>query len=590
MSAVVLLACLVVIACKKKEQDGAAAAAPAGGEQPATEPAAASGAAAVGEPTEPAQPAAVAKRKAIAVAAAESVACALMDDGTVRCWGEDAGGALGDNETEEDSASPVQVAGISGAKALDIGGRGTGCAQLEDGSMKCWGFGAMLCREEYSAAPTPVEMPALAGVKQFDLGQGDAPCAVKADGTVACWGSGRWGLHGVPDKETEERLPVAIPGVTDAVKVACGRLHTCALLGSGKVTCWGTNTWSLIAPERSNEKIGPTEIAGVTDAVDIMSAGDLSCLRKKDGTAHCWGGINYGKGLQAVPEWDGVQEWSGRSGVQCAVLADGVVKCRGYNDHGQLGVGDTEKHEGCVVPSGLGQATGVAVGDGFACAVLADGSVSCWGKNARGNLGNGTLVDSGAPVAVKYIQDETLPPLEDGYATTPPSGFPVQQFPAELPEGCTRPETIVAKGFMSKVDTIEFRSASAILDEGKMRIDIANVDREDLASFFDGEFRGNQMRFRLLLRHVAPPAEEGGVGEVMPIDVGTYVFQSGNERWFSLGYNHKHVSGGIEDQGTSSTVTLTHVSDQLLCGTLSISAGAHEMSGPFIAPVVTKAE
>lgn len=68
--------------------------------------------------------------------------CALIGDGTVRCWGSNSYGQLGDGKGaylwEQHSATPVAVVGLSGATAIAAGGYHT-CALMEGSSVRCWG-------------------------------------------------------------------------------------------------------------------------------------------------------------------------------------------------------------------------------------------------------------------------------------------------------------------------------------------------------------------------------------------------------------------------------------------------------------------
>ena len=81
------------------------------------------------------------------LAAGGTFACAVLDDGTVRCWGDDSLGQLGDGQRGRDPQGPVMVIATPGAAPTNplqrvaeiAGGVDTACALLTDGSLRCWG-------------------------------------------------------------------------------------------------------------------------------------------------------------------------------------------------------------------------------------------------------------------------------------------------------------------------------------------------------------------------------------------------------------------------------------------------------------------
>src|SRR2546427_4662560 len=122
--------------------------------------------------------------------------CALLQDGAVRCWGNNNSGQLGDGTTV-DSPTPVAVTGMTGASAVSGGGFHT-CASFPDGTLQCWG--------------------------RNNAGQLGDPATIQRMATT----------------------PVPVTGITTAVAVAAGAFHTCALLGDGTVRCWGQNDYGQL--------------------------------------------------------------------------------------------------------------------------------------------------------------------------------------------------------------------------------------------------------------------------------------------------------------------------------------------------------
>jgi alpha-tubulin suppressor-like RCC1 family protein len=235
--------------------------------------------------------------------------CVLLAGGTARCWGQNQQGRLGDGTTTSPRRAPVAVMGLSGATALAAGGAHT-CAVLTDGTATCWGLGSHGERGDgttttsRSVAGTPVS--GLADVTAITAG-GSHSCALLGDGTVWCWGWNGSGQVGDGGSMTAARpLPVAVPGLSNAVAVEAGESHSCAVLDGGSARCWGANGRGQLGDGTMMQR--PTPNTFMISGVASLAAG----------------------GTFAV---------SAPPAHTCALLTDGTAHCTGNNDDGQLGDG-----------------------------------------------------------------------------------------------------------------------------------------------------------------------------------------------------------------------------------------------------------
>jgi len=211
---------------------------------------------------------------AVAVAAGDAHTCVVIAGGTVSCWGSDSNGQLGAS-VDGSSTSPVVVSGISGAVTVAAGGAHS-CALLAGGTVQCWGSNAngQLGNNSTTDSSTPVVVSGLTGAVAITAG-GASTCALLANGTVKCWGLNTSGQLG--DNTTTQRLtPVAVHGVGNVgtlgnvIAVEAGSSHTCALLASGTVKCWGQNLNGELGNGTSgNSSHTPVAVSGVSGATGL---------------------------------------------------------------------------------------------------------------------------------------------------------------------------------------------------------------------------------------------------------------------------------------------------------------------------------
>ncbi len=199
---------------------------------------------------------------AVAVCAGGEFACALIKAGTVNCWGGNYLGQLGTGAFFPDIiATPNTVKNLSGAVSLACGASHA-CAVLSDGTAKCWGYNVwgQLGDGTFVSKPSAVQVSTLTSVKSIAAAAYHS-CALLADGTARCWGENSWGELGDGSNAQKSSVPVSVAGLSGAVAIAAGGFHTCALLGGG-IRCWGYNNYGQLGDGTTTSASVPVAVKG----------------------------------------------------------------------------------------------------------------------------------------------------------------------------------------------------------------------------------------------------------------------------------------------------------------------------------------
>jgi alpha-tubulin suppressor-like RCC1 family protein len=399
-------------------------------------------------------------------ASAGSRTCALLSGGTVKCWGENGEGGLGDGTTTTRTA-PVAVSGVANATAIAMGQR-DGCAVISGGAVKCWGSnsygqladgtsgnnrlvgttasgittatavgigdrqicyvlsgGSVKCAgETFHAGQTlsPSTVSGITTASGISLGLYHA-CALLSGGSVKCWGYNSVGQLGIGTVANLTLPSTAVSGITTATSIASGQYSNCALLSDQTVKCWGDNSNGQIGNGKtSSDRLTPGPVSGLSSVTNVAAGQNYTCAIVSGGAVKCWGENSNGQlgdgthttsmtpvttsGIANATAISVVSAGDDNSYTHtCVIISGGTVKCWGSNGDGQLGDGTNDNQNTPVTVSGISTASGISVGLRHTCAVLTNGTVKCWGRNADGQLGDGTNDDQNTPVTVSDISN-----------------------------------------------------------------------------------------------------------------------------------------------------------------------------------------
>lgn len=288
----------------------------------------------------------------LSLSAGQVHAC-LAKAGLVYCWGDNRDGQLGGGDTLEHPA-PVLVKGAANIVQVAAGERHT-CVLDAEGAVSCFGSnlqGQLGQATNVGSASSPLLVTLPGPAAYLDVSYLHS-CAILTSGKLYCWGENvetQLGQGDAPDEN--QSTPVSVTDFSDFVSVACGQGHTLALRESGELYGWGRNTTGQIGlgDGMPNRIRVPTLITGATPLASLDAGQDSACGLAKDGSAWCWGsGIEQHLGTfsedtvltpRAVAGVPTLTSISLDTFHTCALDEQARLWCFGRAIEGQLGLGD----------------------------------------------------------------------------------------------------------------------------------------------------------------------------------------------------------------------------------------------------------
>jgi alpha-tubulin suppressor-like RCC1 family protein/AraC-like DNA-binding protein len=341
--------------------------------------------------------------------------CALDVAGVAYCWGGNSLGQLGDN-TYVDKPSPHPIVSALRFTQLSSGKRHA-CGIAQGGSAYCWGsnLNGSLGNGNPALSYSPVPVSVSGGLTFSAISAGDdVTCGLTVDGHEYCWGSSSYGKIGDGTTTGDNHYsPVSIAlGTLTWRSLGAGDSHTCAIVSTGPLYCWGRNNQNQLGTGIAGDR----NVAGLVPAFSFAAvAGGAvhTCAIRADGVMMCWGDNSVGQlgdGTQnqrqtptAVLGGIRFSRVSAGLGHTCGVRAPQIY-CWGHNLAGKLGTGNSLASNRPIATLFFGNAQAIGVGWGHTCALDDVGTAYCWGDNQNGALGIGAsnVGPSYLPILVRF--------------------------------------------------------------------------------------------------------------------------------------------------------------------------------------------
>jgi alpha-tubulin suppressor-like RCC1 family protein len=365
----------------------------------------------------------------------------VCEDSTVKAFGENASGQLGNNSTD-DSNVPVTAIGLNGVIAVSAGGdqlEAHSMALKNDGTVWTWGsnlYGALgngLSGTQNNSS-TPIQVLVINNVKAISAG-GWHSVALKQDGTVWTWGWNDDGQIG-DGSNTNKTIPTQVPNLNNVVQIAAGSYHNLALKNDGTVWAWGDNLYGQLGDGSNSDKNTPVQVLGLNNVVQIASGRFFSMAVKSDGTLWAWGQNLYGQlGDNTTNDKNTPIQVQGIDNVSTliacgafhtiAIKNDGTVWTWGRNTYGNLGNNTVNNSSIPIQLTDVSNVQGVAAGTNFTTLFKNDGTFWGCGRNASGQLGDGTFlqrntfIQSTAVCKIQSVLTSQKKPLQSFYTVFP---------------------------------------------------------------------------------------------------------------------------------------------------------------------------
>ncbi len=326
------------------------------------------------------------RSKASRLVVGDNRACAILENRTVACWGQDNTLA---SWGRDGSSTPRVVAGLT--DVVDVA--------ISQGIVAVRSDGSVLVAAVDGRGP-PRTLERLTGVTRVN-GDFYSLCAIAAEGRVICYSNPPYEWH-----RGKEAAGLEVRGVRGATELGFGRDYACALVTGGEVKCWRMT--SAVSPSKV---LSAFTLRGVKDVSSLAMGSSAICVRHTDGSAACSSLKSSSKKIHDLGQVNALamdqRGYYGDDGVPVVCAAHGkAISCQRFEDFGSDS--STKLPKAGPVPAGeLGRIVELGVKGATACARDESGLVACWGSNAGGALARPDLCHVDRPMRVPGVPEAT---------------------------------------------------------------------------------------------------------------------------------------------------------------------------------------
>lgn len=347
----------------------------------------------------------------------------LSDNGEVYSAGINDYGQLGNGSLQ--NSNSFQRISISNIKSISAGYNHS-LACDNDGKIYAWGNNnnSQIGDGSVEQRNTPSQVLKLKNVKTISAGYAHA-MAIDDSGNTWSWGYNNHGQLGIQNSELHQSIPSEIDIPVDIVSIDCGYYHNLAVDSNGEVWSWGYNNHGQLGLGDTNDRNVPTKIAGISNVISVSAGNYHSLALTADGTIWSWGYNNRGQlgvndktvntslNPQKIESVTGIVGISAGNYHSLAVKNDGTVWAWGYNNHGQLGLGNLSNYYSPQKIDSMklklfntfdsNTRFKIQAGHNHSVALSSNGDVYAWGYNNYGQLGLNNNIQMLTPTKIDNL-------------------------------------------------------------------------------------------------------------------------------------------------------------------------------------------